>query len=286
MSARPLISVIIPAYNHEKYIATTIKSLLAQTYPNIELLIIDDGSQDKTLDIIRFFGKKCCTRFVRFEYATQSNAGTCETLNRLMAMVRGKYVYLIASDDVAKPQALERLCTFLESNPDYAMAVGDNEFINEKGEAICWNKDNNPRLKENENFPTYYSYFKVYRKSVNFFSEEFGRYESLIQGNYIPNGYLLRKEVLDTIEPFTKQAPLEDLYMLLQIARLGRMKYLNEVLFSYRCHASNASKNRDKMQLITIKTINYIRKKFGEEHLMIVPWVENYHPITKEPLSK
>ena len=98
-----LISVIVPAYNHEKYIEECIRSIMAQTYQNIELLVIDDGSKDGTFEILKALKPECEKRFVRVVFETQENQGTRVTLNRLIDLAQGQYLYTIASDDMAKP---------------------------------------------------------------------------------------------------------------------------------------------------------------------------------------
>ena len=84
--SNPLVSVIIPAYNHEKYIQETIKSIINQTYYHIELIIINDGSKDTTWKKIQEMELECKNRFVTVYFATQENAGTCVTLNKLTAI--------------------------------------------------------------------------------------------------------------------------------------------------------------------------------------------------------
>lgn len=255
-SAKPLISVVIPAYNHRLYIAATIKSIIAQYYKNIELLIIDDGSTDRTWDVIQSFSKKCEERFTRVVFQTQENAGTCETLNRLLDLARGEFIYLIASDDLAKPHALETLYGFLGNNEEYTLVVGDNEIIDGQGTAIKWNKHNNPGIKNFE-FSTFGEMLRFNRPDVDFLSPEFGSYKTLVKGNYVPNGYLIRTRIFEKLERFTKEAPLEDFYLMLQIARHGKLKYLDEILFSYRWHGKNTSVDRLKMVAMTRKTLKY-----------------------------
>ena len=88
MNTDDLISVIVPAYNHEKYIEECIRSIMAQTYQNIELLVIDDGSKDGTFEILQSLKPECEKRFVRVVFETQENQGTCVTLNRLIDLAR------------------------------------------------------------------------------------------------------------------------------------------------------------------------------------------------------
>ena len=248
---QPLVSVIIAAYNHEKYVTETIDSIVAQTYPNLELIVIDDGSKDNTYKILQEVVQKHKKRFKRIVLKTQENQGTTTTLNRLIAETKGKYVFMIASDDVAKPECIEKEVTFLEKNPDYVIAVGDNEFINYKSKRIYLTEDEEET--DNINLAKY----KTFADKVG--TREFHHtYAVLWSGHsFYTNGYTIRSSILKRIPPFTKEAPLEDYYMFLQLLKYGKMKFIDEILFSYRIHAAQTSKNKEKINDMTIKTRLY-----------------------------
>ena len=134
-----LVSVIIPAYNHEQFVQETILSIIAQTYKNIELIVIDDGSKDNTWNKINELKSDCEQRFTRVHFETQENRGTCNTLNKLISLTKGDYVYFIASDDLAKPQAIEKQIIAITKN-NAIVAVGNNEIIDHNSIAIGWDK--------------------------------------------------------------------------------------------------------------------------------------------------
>ena len=180
-----LVSVIIPAYNHEKYIQQTIKSIINQSYKTIELIIIDDGSKDSTFEKIKAMEAECKNRFTRFEYTAQKNMGTCITLNRLLSKCNGEYIYLIASDDIAKPNAIEKEVCFLEKNPEYGLCVGDNELIDSEGEICFFDKNNNLIYKSNKNTYNTFGALLQKRNKFKFTDSKFGTYKSLYGGNYI-----------------------------------------------------------------------------------------------------
>lgn len=255
-----LVSVVIPAYNHEKYVQDTINSIIAQTYKNIELIIVDDGSRDSSWQKIQEMKDKCQARFTRVCFETKENEGTCKTLNKLLSLSKGEYIYLIASDDVAKPQAIEKEVDFLVSNPEYALVVGDNEIIDGDGKTCYWDRERNNIYDVNKAKYKTFCDFLQKAKRLNFSSKEFGTYPTLYTWNYIPNGYLIRKSIFEKIGNFTPEAPLEDFWLMLQISKYAKMKYLDEVLFSYRVHGANTVSNTERMQFLTKKTSEHEEK--------------------------
>lgn len=237
MNTDDLISVIIPAYNHEKYIEECIRSIMVQTYQNIELLVIDDGSKDGTFEILQSLKPECEKRFVRVVFETQENQGTCVTLNKLIDLARGQYLYIIASDDMAKPQAIETLHLFLSQNPDYVLAVGDNEIINGKSERIYWGKN---RVVLPENKALYKTFGdELHLNAPDNKHADFGAYANLLKGNHIPNGYLYSRQAMIDAGKYDESVFLEDWYIHLQLSKIGKYKYIPDILFSYRWHESN-----------------------------------------------
>lgn len=87
MNQKPLVSVVIPCYNHENYVQECIKSAIEQDYENIELIIIDDGSKDESVNKIQELVPGCEKRFCRFEFRTRPNKGLCKTLNEALARI-------------------------------------------------------------------------------------------------------------------------------------------------------------------------------------------------------
>lgn len=251
----PLVSVLIPAYNHENYIQETIESIINQTYPNIELIILDDGSKDKTWEKITELKQKSENRFVKSYFETKQNEGTCITLNKLLKLSSGEFVYIIASDDLTKPQAIEKEVKFLQDNPDYALAVGDNEYVDSMGKQIFRTQKAFTSNIKNAKYKTVKEFLSSKLK-IDFLSDDFGSYKTLYKENYIPNGYLIRKNIFETIGNFTKNAPLEDFWLMLQISKYKKMKYIDEILFSYRIHDTNTIGNSTRMRELTTQTRN------------------------------
>lgn len=277
----PLVSVLIPAYNHENYVQESIQSVIDQTYKNIELIVVDDGSKDNTWQKIQEMKDVCEKRFTNIHFETKQNEGTCATLNRLISLAEGEYIAILASDDLYKPQLIEKEYEFLSQNPDYTLCVGDNEIIDSNSKKCYWDKDRNCVYTDKEaKYKTFAEFFKQKRKDIKFNTNEFGTYKSLYANNYIPNGKLIRKNIFDRIGKYTKEAPLEDWWLMLQISKYGKMKYLDEILFSYRWHESNTVKDNKKMCKIINTTRRYennllLKLNINELNEDVVKIIEN-----------
>ncbi len=257
----PLVSVLIPAYNHEKYVQETIESIINQSYKNIELIIVDDGSSDSTWEKIQSLESVCRERFVGVIFRSRKNVGTCETLNELVSLARGEYIYLTASDDLTKRHAIAKEVDFLENNPDYVLCVGDNEFIDFESKQVYWDEKQSLVYDINQaKYKTFGYFLQSKKRNVNFYSDDFGSYASLYTGNYIPNGFMLRSSIYKEIGQYTKEAPLEDYWLLLQLSKYAKFKYFDEVLCSYRWHNTNTANNRVHMEKMTDRTILYEKR--------------------------
>lgn len=108
----PLVSIITPAYNAGPYLRDTIGSVLAQTYPNFEHIIVDDGSTDNTAEVVRSFTD------ARIKYSLQKNSGQSAARNAAIAAAKGKYVALLDADDIFYPEKLAEQVAYMEAHPD------------------------------------------------------------------------------------------------------------------------------------------------------------------------
>lgn len=253
MKNKPLVSVLIPSYNHEKYIEETILSVIGQSYANIELILLDDGSQDSTFSIATSYEEKCKSRFVRYIFETKTNEGTAITLNTLANKANGEYIFFIASDDVLEPNGIQRLVEEIQEESCVA-CLGDNQIIDSDSKRISFDKTKNG-VPFGTGFNTFAEFLLSSREDVN--NTNFGTFTTLLKGNYFPNGMLIKKSVFLETGGYTKKAPLEDWYLNLQLSKIGKIKFIQEVLYSYRWHDSNTVKNRIHMQMMSNKTLKY-----------------------------
>ena len=127
----PLVSVVMPAYNSEKYISEAIESILNQSFKNFEFIIVDDCSTDATFKIIDGYAKKD-NRIIVLK--NKSNLNVAKSRNRGIARAKGKYIATMDSDDEALPSRLQDQWDYLNSGRDIAICIGNINIINENGE--------------------------------------------------------------------------------------------------------------------------------------------------------
>ena len=211
----PLVSVIIPCYNHESYIEASIMSVLNQTYENVELIVLDDGSKDSSPDIISRLHRQH-----GFYFEPQSNIGLAKTLNKAIGLAKGKYISYIGSDDIMLPDKTATQVDYMESRPDIAVCGGNIIAIDQNG-------NKHPKQKN----PPY--------REIDFDDVFVG----LNAGIAAPTA-MMRKDVLDEEGGYDPDIALEDIYMWLKLTSRGHIiSGLDSVLLYYRKHPSNTYKN-------------------------------------------
>jgi len=247
MGIETLVSVIIPAYNHAGFIESCIESVAEQSFRNLELIIINDGSTDNTNEKIVELLTRYKERFVDITYINRGNKGIGATLNELISHAKGEYVFQIASDDMAKPETVEKLLGFLEENPEYGLAVGDNEIMDAGNKRVYWDdKRRNTTNPKKIKYRTFGEYLKYRRPDVDFNSNQFGELSTLLIGNYVPNGKMFRKGALLDTGGYI-DGVVEDYYINIILAKKVKFKYMDQILFSYRWHKNNTIKNKSYM---------------------------------------
>ncbi|WP_337057586.1 glycosyltransferase [Pseudomonas sp. USHLN015] len=216
----PLVSVIISSYNHGQYIEACINSVLAQTYPGIELLVVDDGSSDDSVARIRRMQEEH-----GFDFVARENRGLARTLNELVARSKGSLVAPFGSDDVMLPERLALQVAYMQDKPEVGICAGNIRTIDEQGRAIP-GKDRNRPLRRLD------------------FEDLFNARKD---GAPAPT-LLFRRDALDAVGGFDPAIRLEDLLIELKITHAGYfIDILPDVLALYRVHDTNTYKNRRMM---------------------------------------
>ncbi|MBV9547460.1 MAG: glycosyltransferase, partial [Chloroflexi bacterium] len=124
------LSVITPSFNQSRFIERTIRSVLDQELSAIELLVMDGGSTDGTVDILRAYSDRCF-------WVSESDKGQAHAINKGLSIARGDIIGWLNSDDIYRPGALETVLRFFDAHPDIDLVYGDAEFIDEDDEIIA-----------------------------------------------------------------------------------------------------------------------------------------------------
>jgi glycosyltransferase involved in cell wall biosynthesis len=122
----PLVSIVTPSYNQGRFIRTTIESVLGQTYPYVEYVVVDGGSTDGTVEILREYGD-------RFRWTSEPDSGQTNAINKGLAAARGEIVAYLNSDDVLLPDAVASVVAYLRAHPECDLVYGDADIIDEEG---------------------------------------------------------------------------------------------------------------------------------------------------------
>lgn len=220
--SKPLVSVIIPAYNHEKFIGAALDSVLAQTMDDFELIVIDDGSTDSTGKIVRDYSDP------RLSYYYQENQDAYNTINRGLGMAGGRYLSILNSDDVYTRNRLEKLVQFMSETDSQAVftdviPISDDGVVFDDP-AFGWNI--------------------WHKKNRDFYFEAGDIYTAFLKGNFMvtTSNLFMRSEAVKKTGRFCSLRYLHDYDYIfrLMLACPGQVHYLaHEKLLYYRIHPGN-----------------------------------------------
>lgn len=230
MTTKPLISVLMPAYNSELYIAEAIKSILNQSYQNIELIIFDDGSTDNTRRVIESFSD---SRIVKM--LSDKNYGVVRARNEMIDRARGEYIALMDADDIADPMRLQKQLNSLE--------VGECDVCGSAQWVLDEATGKLKKSKDKFTDPDLRALLSVYCGLCN----------SAMMG---------KAEIFKRFKYDTSILTSEDYYLWVQMAAAGyRFLNLKERLITYRRYpAQTSSVHLDKFRVTTIE----VQKRYLE----------------------
>lgn len=201
-----LVSIIIPLFNREDFIRTCVESCLKQTYPNIEIIVIDDGSTDNSKDRIMDYISSG-----KIEYYFQANSERSAARNHGIAKAKGEYIQFLDSDDLIFKNKIEKQMQFLSANPDYFGVRCKAEYLNEHG------------------MTTHYADIP----HAGYITSK------LLKGNFIPIHAILFKK--NDVKFNVNRRLLEDWEYWLYATFNQQVGYVDEVLCSVVLHETNSS---------------------------------------------
>jgi glycosyltransferase involved in cell wall biosynthesis len=213
--AGPLVSVVIPCYNQGRYLADAIDSVLAQTYRNHEIIVVDDGSHDETAEV--------AARYTGVRYVRQDNAGLGAARNSGLRISRGDYLVFLDADDRLLPEALQIGVNGLHVNPDCAFISGHYRYLTADGS--FWRQHARPPV-------------------------EADRFRELLRKNYIGMHatVMYRRQALESVGGFDpKLRSCEDYELYFRVVRGHRVATHDHVVAEYRLHGESLSMNAKRM---------------------------------------
>jgi glycosyltransferase involved in cell wall biosynthesis len=263
------VSIVIPAYNAAATLAEALRSVLAQTLPPMEIIVVNDGSTDDTAEVLRQFGDKVKTLH-------QENSGLAATRRAGIAAARGDLIALFDADDLCEPDRLAVQVAFMDACPEVLLTATDFSAFNEQGQVI-------------KSFAqSYYGAFKRYPHGINDIFPihdelELAQgmsaatrvttyrgpvYEKLVLGNFIhPPTVMFRRTVLDLAGNFDPEAGVMcDWDWLMQVARKGQIGLIARDLLRYRISPNqrSAERFRYRRSVGNIHILNRIRDRDPE----------------------
>jgi glycosyltransferase involved in cell wall biosynthesis len=258
-----LVSVIIPSYNHGNYLARAIESVLAQTYQNLQIVVVDDGSTDNT--------KQVADGFPNVVYVYQQNQGLSAARNTGIDNSSGKYLLFLDADDWLSIDALKKNIDILNAHPEAAFVSAGHVKINDDGKIL-------EEVKEDVNSD---------------------HYLHLLQGNYIGMHatVLYARWVFDKFRFDTTLRACEDYDLYMKIARQYPVLHHPDIIAYYRIHGSNMSGNTKLMLNSVLQVLNrqetHLRNEDERKALVCGRkiWKEYYGSLNKNmsykmPLKK
>jgi glycosyltransferase involved in cell wall biosynthesis len=210
----PRVAVIIPCYNREQYIRETVESALSQTYPNLEVVTVDDGSTDGTRKILEDYSG----RIRIMVHPGRVNKGQSASINLAMRSTDSEYVAILDSDDVWAPTKIERQAEILEKSGEVGLVYVNGFAIDHAGNRL-------------------YKLIGGHRRSA-------GDAETVLLEYYIgpPSSWLIRRSILESAGGFDEaMRSAQDHDMAIRLAEITQFAYLDEALFYYRRHADTQS---------------------------------------------
>lgn len=219
---QPLVSILIPVYNHAQYIEECLNAIPALNYPNIEVLICDDGSKDNSYAMAENWIQQHPE--IKAKLFRQDNQGVCKTLNRLIRESSGEYITLCASDDVLAKDGIAQRVKLLEADSTKLACIGDAVVINELS------------------FVTSQSAMKIlYSASYDLLQTDIVR-ELVLRWSVVGPTLLIRKSAYFNLGFYDSELLVEDREFFLRLLSKDALIFYPYSVAAYRIHSNNSSR--------------------------------------------
>ena len=223
-----LVSVIVPFYNSRRFLPETIESVLAQTYPHWELLLVDDGSSDGSADIVRDYAKRHAGRIAYFEHPGHANYGAARTRNLGASRSHGEFLAFLDSDDIWLPDKLAEQIALMRAHPEVGLVYAPSVYWYD------WDPDL-PAERRQNHMPPLAPSGRVYESPfLLIHTYPLGKW-----GAPGPSSWLVRRSTFDEVGGFAEEFKrlFEDIAFLSKVYLSGRKVLISETCSDhYRCH--------------------------------------------------
>lgn len=227
--SEPLVSIILPAYNHEAYVSKMLDSVLVQDYLNKEFVVIDDGSTDLTGQLIEEWVKEHEGE-IKVLYKSRANKGVSATLNELLSLASGHYIAGASSDDYLLPDSISRRLNYLLENPDKKAVFGDYQVID----------DNDVVLHES-------GIVGLYGGRKDLFLEVDTLVDEVLNNFSVAGPVLMfERSAFNDIGFFDEGLQMEDWDMYLRLSAAGLLGFIDYPVAAYRWHDGCTCRNIPK----------------------------------------
>ncbi len=254
-----LISILIPAYNHEAYVTQTLDSILQDSFPDKEIVIINDGSTDNTDTVIREWIAENRDR-IKITYKSQQNRGLTKTLNRLISLSNGSYLVTLASDDYLLEGGLQKRYDYLQRHPEKYAVFADCIVVDQHG-----NQTHESGL---------FSLRHADRKKLH---SDAGIKQEFISNFAVPGPVLMvRRDFYKEFGTYNEEMYMEDYDLYLKFAAKNLIGFLDEKVSAYRIHETNMSTQNSR---------NFI-KLLEDSRKTLLQHRHNFHGYNKILLFK
>lgn len=217
---KDLVTVVIPVYNHEKYILSAIESVLSQDYANVELIVINDGSTDGTDETIKRFLNK---RGDIFKYISKANEGVGKTMSLGLESAQGEYFVELCSDDLLSSSSIKNRLDFINKRDDIDVVFGTLLSINSEGKPLA-------KIARNK------EYYDSERHNFNDFMER--------RAIFTIHAGLYRTEKLRSIGGFNEDFFTEDVHLNFLLPLFLNIASIDKEVVCYRQHETNISRGK------------------------------------------
>jgi len=238
-----IVTVGVALYNHEKYIEKCLESIVNQTYKNIEIIVIDDGSPDNSYQVAKeYLDSQDLNK--NYKIYTRKNKGMCNTLNEIAKQSKGKYISFVGSDDYWMLNKIEEQVEYLENNPDIVLV-----------------HSNSIRVDENDNEIGFQNYTNK-KNSGNIF-------ESIVYGKGGINtpSHLYRTKVYEQIGYYDPELKFEDTDFWLRLTKVNKIGFINKNHTYYRWHNENLSGSKNILKFYNEELVKIYKKNIDDKDL-------------------